>query len=706
MGHGGSGHGLGRVGVRYLVLVALSLSGALALAWHFDLGTAATAVTVLLGLAPAYLAWAAFRADRTEAAAVDLDTAAEQLAVAVKSQWDDEAAVRRVNDPYPLPVAWRAADDDLAEPWPLLRDLARAWPGGPPGDPASWPEDSGGLADRDAQIGAVFTDRVPTRRLLILGEPGAGKSVLLIRLLQDLVERRTDRALVPVLFSLASWNPRQPMKAWLAAQLRRTYPGLRSPAPTAVTTGNDPGDLAQALLDAGRILPLLDGFDELPPAVHATALDALNRSLSARQPLVLASRVTPYRAALRRPDTVVRLNGAAAIELLPLAADAAAEYLRRDAGGPHAPAADGWDAIAEHLGTGSPAGQALSTPLGLFLARTIYNPRPQAVPGPPAPHSDELCNSTVFSDRAAVDTHLFNAFVPAAYTRDSRRPPHWTAQQAARTLIFIARFLQNQHGGTPDLAWWELYQAVPVLIRRVVDALIFGIVSGVVVGIEFTLATGVAVGLPAGLISGSVIGALAACVVDPAPGTRLRWSPRRIATGFLSGLTGGFILGFGAAIRAGLPYPVYDGLGTGCAVGLMIGVTFGLKSERPDLTTVIGPVTLLSSDRRTFVTLALAGGCGGGLVGVFSSQMLGVGLAIGIAVPGIIGLTLGLGFALTQSAWPHYVLARTYLAVRHRIPLNLMEFLHDAHEHRGVLRQVGAVYQFRHIDLQRHLARR
>jgi hypothetical protein len=33
-----------------------------------------------------------------------------------------------------------------------------------------------------------------------------------------------------------------------------------------------------------------------------------------------------------------------------------------------------------------------------------------------------------------------------------------------------------------------------------------------------------------------------------------------------------------------------------------------------------------------------------------------------------------------------------------------MGFLDDAHVHRGVLRQVGTIYQFRHLDLQRHLA--
>jgi len=45
--------------------------------------------------------------------------------------------------------------------------------------------------------------------------------------------------------------------------------------------------------------------------------------------------------------------------------------------------------------------------------------------------------------------------------------------------------------------------------------------------------------------------------------------------------------------------------------------------------------------------------------------------------------------------------ARTWLALRGRLPRQLMTFLADAHAHRGVLRQVGAVYQFRHIELQR-----
>ena len=50
-------------------------------------------------------------------------------------------------------------------------------------------------------------------------------------------------------------------------------------------------------------------------------------------------------------------------------------------------------------------------------------------------------------------------------------------------------------------------------------------------------------------------------------------------------------------------------------------------------------------------------------------------------------------------------IARVWLALRRRLPLRLTGFLADAHR-RGVLRQVGAVYQFRHIELQHRLATR
>ncbi|MGP3951439.1 NACHT domain-containing protein [Streptomyces sp. 7N604] len=674
MRRGGYRRGPKRVGLWFLLWLVLTAVAALVLVRYF--GMTETAATWLLGLPIAYLAWKAFYHDRVEAAAVDLETAAGQLAEAVKRQWDAEAAIRRVNDPYPLPVAWRPADADLVEPWELLTDVARAWPGGPPGDPADWPGDTAGLAGADGQIGEVFTQRVPTRRLVVLGEPGSGKTMLLIRLLQGLIEQRSDGGLVPVLFSLASWNPtHECLTGWLAEQLRRSHPGLRALAPPTAPEA-DPVDLAQAILEGRRILPILDGFDELPAALHAMALDALNRALPAKQPLVVASRAAAYRDALTRPDaTVVRLNGAAGIHLLPLTADEAAAYLRRDAGGERTPAADRWNTVATHLGTDTPVGQALSTPLGLFLARTIYNPRPHtpAAPGP-VPHPDELCDITTFPTRTALNTHLFKEFIPAAYTPRHPRPPRWPATQAHRTFIFLARHLETNRDSSPDLAWWELHHAIPASVRRRT--------------FEWVTAQPVSTS-----------------------SAQLRWSADLLTFRFAFALA----LGLAGGLAYGLTYGLSVGLGIGVAGVLVFGFVGGIEAEKPDLTTMVGPAALLTQDRRSFFAVGLrswliaglmfglAGGLLDGLLGGFADG-LGVGLTGVLVGVLMFGPLAGLESGLVETAWGGWVVARAYLAMRRKVPWDLMTFLQDAHEHRGVLRQVGAVYQFRHLDLQRHLA--
>ena len=55
------------------------------------------------------------------------------------------------------------------------------------------------------------------------------------------------------------------------------------------------------------------------------------------------------------------------------------------------------------------------------------------------------------------------------------------------------------------------------------------------------------------------------------------------------------------------------------------------------------------------------------------------------------------------SAWARYFVARTWLALQGRLPWRLTAFLRDAHD-RGVLRQAGAVYEFRHALLRERLA--
>jgi len=63
-----------------------------------------------------------------------------------------------------------------------------------------------------------------------------------------------------------------------------------------------------------------------------------------------------------------------------------------------------------------------------------------------------------------------------------------------------------------------------------------------------------------------------------------------------------------------------------------------------------------------------------------------------------------LSYALAFTAWGQWVLlSRVWLPLTGRLPWTMVTFLDDAY-HRGVLRQAGAVYQFRHARLQGHLS--
>ncbi|MFJ9871193.1 NACHT domain-containing protein [Streptomyces sp. NPDC101165] len=152
-------------------------------------------------------------------------------------------------------------------------------------------------------IAQVF-ERVPTRRLVVLGEP-AGKTMLLIRLILTLLEHRRPGGPVLALFPLASWDPaRRDPYTWMADQLAQDHPALRALAPADPPQAS-PGTLARALLLQRLILPILDGLDELPEAVRALALRSINQVLPAGQPLLLSSRTAEYRSALPPPSARV-----------------------------------------------------------------------------------------------------------------------------------------------------------------------------------------------------------------------------------------------------------------------------------------------------------------------------------------------------------------------------------------------------------------
>ena len=512
--------------------------------------------------------------------------------------------MQRLNEPYPLAVSWTAADQSLTDSWESLEQRARSGAGRRmPSTPETWATGPDSLAGKGVELAEKLA-LVPTGRLVVLGEPGAGKTMLMVRLLLDLLGRRTSGGPVPFLASLASWDPtRQDLRDWLAAQLIIDHPVLAGPPPAG--TGRSQ---AAALLASGLILPVLDGLDEIPDPVRGPAISKINDAVRASEQLVVTCRTQQYRDAIRPRDGVeVTLRGAAAVQLSPLEAEAVRDYLCDDAAGQVMRTR--WDPVLAVLGTESPAGQALTTPLMVGLARTIYNPRP----GERAEREPrELCAPDL-TDRKAVESLLFDAFIPAAY-----RDKPAKREKAQKRLVFLARHLEYTVGGT-DLAWWQLSWAVPILKRRARGAYVYGPRGAIIIGQSGRLSSG---GRGALLDEGSAMSPTASLALN------LRQS-----------IVGAAVTGLWATVL------------------------------------IVIAITVFFFDP--------AGGVANGI-------LFGIGATI-------------LGFF--QAAWPQYEIARAWLALSRRLPWRLMAFLADAHR-RGVLHQAGAVYQFRHIELQQRLANR
>ncbi|MCK9904269.1 NACHT domain-containing protein [Frankia sp. Cpl3] len=552
---------------------------------------------------------AALLADKAAARSGDLDIekAADRLANLVYDQWDKEATRRGVGRP-PLEVFWQAADADLVYTWPELLAQAAVGRSGP----ASAAPGSG--RDDLAGNGALLTayDRSPCGRLVVLGEPGAGKTILLLRFVLDALARRQPGQPVPLLVPLASWNPDGPsLYSWLEGQILREYPHL---AAVDSSTGRK---RAGALLDAGLILPVLDGLDEIRAGGRDKAMRAINDGLRSNIGVVLSCRPAEFRTAVQqRPDLrPIHLNGAAAIRLTPLTTTAVRDYLLAGAG------ADGparWaQALTALANPASPVAQALATPLAAFLAGTIYNPHPgETTLGLPNP-----TDLTALPTAAAVEQHLLAGFIPAAYRPHPDQSTRWTAEQATGYLTFLARHLEHRLH-TTSLAWWELDRAAP----RILPAIAFGPPAGLATGVTFGPASGLAFGVAVGLTGGHAdgFGPDAARDIQREPTPRIFLAGNRTKT---------------------------------LVAALIISLVIALAASF-----TIGP----------------AGG-------------LACGLVAGLALVG------------RGSAWARLGLARLWLAARRQQPLRLIAFLEDAHA-RGVLRQAGAVWEFRHANLQRYLA--
>lgn len=616
----------------------------------------------------------------------------ERLAARIRRQWTAEAAALEINRPAPIEVTWSESGRPVAAP-------AAAVIGGLVGGRPKSLRLRGGVGDLVTAYRAL-----PRRQLVVLGGPGAGKSVLAMQLTLGLL----DSGELPVLLSLASWDPnREQLEAWLARRLAEEYPLARR--------ASERRRIAGELVRDGGVVPVLDGLDELADALRPKALDALDAATGGR-PLVLTCRGDEYEDAVRRSEGGP-LSQAAVVEIEPVRAGDAEQFVT-------ARGHDGetrWAPVFTELRAdpSAPAAAALTSPLMLFLARTAYRGA--------ASTPSELLDRGRFPETSDVEAHLIRGFLLRAYP-SSRNAVAW--------LGFLARSVRDRDTG--EIRWWTIGMVASRTQLSVV-AVMAGWFGAVVTRV-FSLLPGtrwwdLVVSYVIMAAFGLVLAGLAFTAAERSRRRTIQWGQvlraagraTLIGVGVAVGLTAlGFLvyawerfapMGLRMAVECSeldapqdcpvrQDFSLIDILSQLATLGLstMVGFTviaFGTALMRAepdsDFADAPGPDRLLRTDRSVALTRALvvAVPAFGLVLGLHQSDLV-------LALAAAAWLT---AMALLCSASTWLAIATVPLALAGRLPWRPMRFLRDAHV-RGVLRQVGGVYEFRHKLLAEHLAGR
>jgi hypothetical protein len=671
------------------------------------------------GVTVACLVWAAkgiqdWRSGMAWVEPAQLDHDAVGLATVVKSAWAREAVHRGITSPLPIAVQIGPADKQLAAHPAQWLELS----GSEPDDLATGVVE--GLVSGSAPVIADLYRRIPSRRLVILGEPGAGKTSAAILLLLDLLTEPLMRGRVPVLFPMASFNPAaESVEHWMTQQLAHDY--------------SLPGATARNLVDSYRILPIFDGLDEIPLELRSMTLKRL--AALPRGPLVLTCRTAEYRQAAAE----LVLDAAAVVQVIPVDPKDASAYLIG------AGTADErrWRPVVDALRSypPNPLPEVLRTPLMLSLARIVYRS--------PASTPAELLQK---GDREQMQAFLFSGLISSVYNRHA----DISAADARRWLTFFADNLARLGPGA--ISWWRLplclprgqllvvgalaYAAIAVpaaLVAWAAFVLTYAIPTGnfgyelrhnlamlpgyLAVYVSLCAATGAvastATAVPAHWqkptqdvlvrnVSGKLMVATLACVASAVP---LMYSLRPSSTVEYDDKTG-----------EPSPPSAFDELYYNVSavmllifavvtIWLITRLTAAFSQTQPRTTT---PLSSLAMDVRAGVGTGLLGGFAvqTGVIAVmllddlvFSDAYVNdllefAAQRLAYSIPAFIGGFLW--FAPRRCASWAYAVSVMVLSRIGAVPRRPLRFLEDAYS-RGVLRKVGISYEFRHASFAEYL---
>lgn len=521
------------------------------------------------------------------------------------------------------------------------------------------------LLPPESSLLEIFEDA--KRELLLLGEPGVGKSTLLLELAHQLLARAVhdERAPLPALVPLSSWaTQRLPLHRWLSKEISRVY--------------DLPHRFSTRWVRQQQFFPLLDGLDEVDEAARADCVAALHVYQQANPGmLVVCSRTEAYTSATgASPLTFQHV-----VVVQPFSQEQVATVLAQ-IGQP-------LEALRQVLADNAALRQMTRTPLMFTICLLTYQ---------------EISFERLPQGQTRLQERVWRDYVQRM-TAECPRLERYPRRQVHEWLRWLAQQMRMRHESIffPESFQPDWLPGKQRALYRWSCRLVFGLLGGLAGGL---------IGEWVGVFLGALLGILGGIVgrnIKPVEAFAWSWQRTRsgLTGGVLLGLTGGLggavlyalltalslgpVISFFYMLFIGLPPALPVGVSVGVLGGLLGSTIYGFSRERPT-------VPAHGGMRRS-----AANGLAGALIGAFLGSLLGevLGLLTGrttlVLTVGLFGtlagaLLLGLRTVLQS------LLLRFWLWQSHRFPWQAHQFLEDALD--GLLlRRVGRGYSFLHALL-------
>jgi Predicted NTPase (NACHT family) len=421
--------------------------------------------------------------------------------------------------------------------------------------------------------------------LLLLGEPGSGKTILLLELTHHLIERAQSdlEHPLPIVFNLSSWAEKQlPLSEWLVEELNTKY--------------HIPRHIGHNWVQDDQLVLLLDGLDEVSITDRASCVDEINnyRKVHGLVPIVICCRTRDY---FTLPTRLLVEN---AITIQPLNAQQIDSYI-----------AQGSEQVLEmrqRLHDDTTLQELSSTPLMLSILLSIFVDIAQT----------EIQATT---SSTALRQSIIETYVTRLLQRRGKEQ-RYTHQQTIMWLAWLARQLQRhnqtefyiermQPDWISDESMYHRYRHTIIrLVYGIESALIagmFGLLRGGRVGNESGIGVGflswlgsgpgntilgwMAPGMGGGLEGGGLFGLVLGIVViilillignsvtqSTQETTTWPWTRHSIKQGVLNGCKGVLIVGGLSILLFAKQGNLMNGISHGISYGVFSGLIIGLMS--------------------------------------------------------------------------------------------------------------------------------